>query len=105
MPDIAPTDPNAFTPNRFQGQILLITGAATGIGAATALRAAREGARIVAVDRKEAELRQTIARLSDEAMRRSPSRAPWWIPPCVITPWRKPCGCLAASTWPLTPQG
>jgi NAD(P)-dependent dehydrogenase (short-subunit alcohol dehydrogenase family) len=66
MPDIAPTDPNAFTPNRFQGQTLLITGAATGIGAATALRAAREGARIVGVDRKEAELQQAIARLTDE---------------------------------------
>ena len=65
MPDIAPIDPNTFTPNRFQGQTLLITGAATGIGAATALRAAREGANLVGVDRKEAELRHTIARLTE----------------------------------------
>lgn len=66
MSDIAQTDPNPFTPNRFQGQTFLITGAATGIGAATALRAVREGARIVGVDRKEAELQHTIARLTDE---------------------------------------
>ena len=54
--DIQPTSPDYFIPNRFQGKTLLVTGAATGIGAATAIRAAREGANIVGVDRKEQEL-------------------------------------------------
>lgn len=62
--DIQPTAPDYFIPRRFQGKTLVITGAATGIGAATAIRAAREGANIVGVDRKEAELHQTIAQIT-----------------------------------------
>lgn len=64
--DIQPTSPDYFIPNRLQGKTLLITGAATGIGAATAIRAAREGANVVGVDRKEAELNQTIAQITSE---------------------------------------
>lgn len=66
MIDITPTHPDYFIPNRFQGKTLLITGAATGIGAATALRAAREGANIVGVDRKEPALNQTIDQVRQE---------------------------------------
>lgn len=66
MVDITPTDPNYFIPNRFQGKTLLVTGAATGIGAATAIRAAREGAKIVGLDRKEAELNETIGTIKNE---------------------------------------
>lgn len=69
MVDITPTDPNYFIPNRFQGKTLLVTGAATGIGAATAIRAAREGANIVGLDRKEAELNQTIGQITGEGHR------------------------------------
>ncbi len=66
MVDITPTNPNYFIPNRFQGKTLLVTGAATGIGAATAIRAAREGANIVGLDRKEKELNQTISQIKGE---------------------------------------
>ncbi|WP_020613198.1 SDR family NAD(P)-dependent oxidoreductase [Sediminispirochaeta bajacaliforniensis] len=45
---------------RFNGQLALITGAATGIGAACALRFAEEGANIVCVDLKEEENRSTV---------------------------------------------
>lgn len=63
MKNIAPVNPDYFVPNRFQGKVMLITGAATGIGAATAIRAAREGASVVSVDRKQKELQETVARI------------------------------------------
>lgn len=66
MTDIQPTSPDYFIPNRFKGKTILITGAATGIGAATAIRAAREGANVVGVDRKEAELLKTIGQITSE---------------------------------------
>ena len=50
MKNIVPVNPDFFIPNRFADRTLLITGAATGIGAATASRAAREGAKVVCVD-------------------------------------------------------
>jgi len=66
MVDITPTSPDYFIPNRFQNKTLLITGAATGIGAATAIRAAREGAKVVGLDRKERELNETISQIKGE---------------------------------------
>lgn len=44
-----------FFENRFTGKVMIVTGAARGIGEAVALRAAREGARLVLADRREAE--------------------------------------------------
>lgn len=61
MPAIPPVDPAAFTPGRFSGKVLLVTGAAVGsIGGCTALRAAREGASVMCVDRKGPELQKTV---------------------------------------------
>ncbi|MCK5674161.1 MAG: SDR family NAD(P)-dependent oxidoreductase, partial [Spirochaetales bacterium] len=39
---------------RFEGKVVLITGAATGLGEACALRFAEEGANIICVDINEA---------------------------------------------------
>lgn len=43
-------DASVFTPSRFADQTLIVTGAAGGMGHACAVRAAREGARVVVCD-------------------------------------------------------
>ena len=48
--DIAPTPAEYFISDRFKGKTLIVTGCARGMGAAAAIRAAREGANIVGVD-------------------------------------------------------
>jgi len=64
---IKPVDPEMFFPNRFAGKVLLITGAAFGsIGGCTAIRAAREGAKVMCIDIKEAELNQTVAQINND---------------------------------------
>jgi len=45
--------------NRFEGKAVLLTGAASGMGRATALRLTAEGAAVFGVDRDEAGLKQT----------------------------------------------
>ncbi|MFD7291918.1 SDR family NAD(P)-dependent oxidoreductase [Streptomyces sp. NPDC059897] len=53
-PDTLGTHPvlptKAFWPNRFAGQVFLVTGAAGGLGSATARRLAREGAHVMCTD-------------------------------------------------------
>jgi 3alpha(or 20beta)-hydroxysteroid dehydrogenase len=44
---------------RFEGQVVIVTGAAGGIGRATVERFAREGARVVATDLKDAPIEET----------------------------------------------
>jgi 3-oxoacyl-[acyl-carrier protein] reductase len=51
---------------RLAGQVAVITGAGLGIGRATALRFAEEGARVVLVDRDESRLRGTAALLAEQ---------------------------------------
>lgn len=55
MPTGAGVDgpPALFTPHRYDGQVVLITGAAQGIGLAVANRIAHEGAKLFLVDRAE----------------------------------------------------
>lgn len=45
-----PTDPATFVQDRFAGQVMLVTGAAGGMGLACATRAAHEGAAVVLAD-------------------------------------------------------
>lgn len=52
---------------RFAGKVALVTGAASGIGRATAERLAREGAQVLACDINAALLESEVSRLTDAA--------------------------------------
>jgi NAD(P)-dependent dehydrogenase (short-subunit alcohol dehydrogenase family) len=51
--------------NRFPGKAAFVTGAASGIGRATAVAFATEGARVAILDRTEDALRQTVDAIRD----------------------------------------
>ncbi|MGL5675833.1 MAG: SDR family NAD(P)-dependent oxidoreductase [Cellulosilyticaceae bacterium] len=51
---------------RFQDKVMIITGAATGIGYATAIRASKEGAKLVLVDIKQAEGEALLKQILDD---------------------------------------
>lgn len=52
--------------NRFEGRTILVTGAGSGIGRASALRLSEEGARIIALDRDSARLDESASSLTGE---------------------------------------
>jgi len=54
-----------ITPGRFAGKTVIVTGAASGIGRATASRVAREGGRVIAVDISAERLEEFAASLPD----------------------------------------
>lgn len=56
---------NSFTPGRFSAKTAIVTGAGSGIGKATAIRLAREGARVVAVDLSASRLDELTAEYAD----------------------------------------
>jgi meso-butanediol dehydrogenase/(S,S)-butanediol dehydrogenase/diacetyl reductase len=47
--------------NRFEGKVIIVTGAGSGIGAGTVRRFLREGAFVVVNGRREHKLHETIA--------------------------------------------
>ncbi|MCJ1688125.1 SDR family NAD(P)-dependent oxidoreductase [Rathayibacter sp. VKM Ac-2927] len=55
----------SVTPGRFAGRTVIVTGAASGIGRATASRIAREGGRVVAVDISDERLQEFAASLPE----------------------------------------
>jgi len=69
--DAAPDDfepepwDEVITPGRFAGKTVIVTGAASGIGRATASRVAREGGRVIAVDISAERLEEFAASLPD----------------------------------------
>lgn len=60
-----PTWKEVITPGRFTGKTIIITGAGSGIGRATASRVAREGGRVIAVDISEERLSEFKNSLSE----------------------------------------
>jgi NAD(P)-dependent dehydrogenase (short-subunit alcohol dehydrogenase family) len=70
----APTPPNLPTwqekivEGRFAGKTIIVTGAGSGIGRATASRVAREGGRVIAVDISQERLDELKTELSDTAI-------------------------------------
>ena len=54
-----------ITTGRFEGQTVIVTGAASGIGRATALRVAREGGRVIASDLSGDGLDKLVAEYSE----------------------------------------
>lgn len=64
--DIQPLDPAFFVPKRHEGRTYMITGGARGIGGATAVRLAREGANIVIFDVLAKEAADTVAQIRKE---------------------------------------
>ena len=53
---------------RFKGKAAIVTGAASGIGRATAVRLASEGAKVMICDMNEAGLAETAAIIGDSAL-------------------------------------
>jgi NAD(P)-dependent dehydrogenase (short-subunit alcohol dehydrogenase family) len=57
-----------FTPERFSGSTVIVTGAGSGIGRATALRLIQEGARVVASDIDPSRLRELQAEVGSDSV-------------------------------------
>jgi len=68
-----PSSPDSADPADLSGHRALVTGAASGIGAAIAGRLVRSGAVVVAVDRDEAGLKDLAGRFDDGQVQQVPA--------------------------------
>jgi NAD(P)-dependent dehydrogenase (short-subunit alcohol dehydrogenase family) len=68
VPDRPAGETERIVPGRFDGQTVIVTGAASGIGRATAARIVREGGRVVAVDITGDKLKELADELGDEVI-------------------------------------
>src|SRR3954451_13465290 len=58
----------SFMGERLSGKVCIVTGAGSGIGRATAIRLAEEGARVTCVDLNEDAVRETAGSIGDRAV-------------------------------------
>jgi NAD(P)-dependent dehydrogenase (short-subunit alcohol dehydrogenase family) len=62
-----PTDGRCVVAGRVDGKVCIVTGAGSGIGRASAIRLAEEGARVTCVDLREDAVRMTTEEIGDAA--------------------------------------
>ena len=70
------TAPEAITPGRYRGQVALVTGAASGIGRATARRLAAEGAAVACLDVAEDAIEAVAGEINTRRPRRVDEPSP-----------------------------
>ena len=56
----------SYNPYSLEGKTILVTGASSGIGKATAIECSKLGARVIITGRDEARLQQTLSSLEGE---------------------------------------
>ena len=66
--NVSPLPDDYFTPGRFEGRTVIVTGCARGMGRGAAWRLAREGANVVGVDWLEEQGRQTMEEIAAEGL-------------------------------------
>ena len=72
--DAADATISSFTGRRFVGKVAVVTGAGSGVGRAVALRLAREGAAVAALDVAEDNLAATVGDITGEGGTANPYR-------------------------------
>lgn len=81
-------------PERFRGQVAVVTGGAAGIGAATAARLAREGAHVVVADIDDATAEKTVSHITEAGS----SASFWHLDAAAGADWDALAGHIS-DTW------